>query len=174
MGKQIDELKVDYDNRISALRLKWRTLDKYRDVFSVHESPQVDAVRVILRDIEIQVERTKAGFPVDLLGKEVAVEVTSIAGKVNSDSPKMFQLTQFFEKHRTNEKVILVANTYKREHPSARKGKKDFTRPVVDFLKLKQVCALTGVTLINLWRLGVSESVKARKLLLETSGELRI
>jgi hypothetical protein len=171
---QVKQLKVDYDKQMRDLQLRLQSIDKYRDVFSVHELPQINSVQLILRDIGVQTERTKPGFPVDLLGKEVAVEVTSITGKVNSDSPKMFQLTQFFEKHHKKEKVILIANTYKREHPSVRRGKQDFTPPVIDFLKLKQVCALTCVTLIDLWKLGLSDPTKARKLLLETLGELKL
>ncbi len=172
--KQMNQLKLDYNKQMNDLQLKWQSLDKYRDVFSVHESPQVESVRVIFGDLGVQTERTKPGFPVDLLGKEVAVEVTSITNKVNADSPKMFQLTQFFEKHRKNEKVILVANTYKREHPSARKGKQDFTPPVIDFLKLRQVCAVTALTLLEIWKQCMDDPSKARKLLLETSGELKL
>lgn len=169
MEKRIADLSRDYEKQMSELKLKRLSLDKYRDVFSVHETPQVDAVRVILGDLGIETERTKPGFPVDLLGKEVAVEVTSIAGKVNSESPKMFQLTQFYEKHRKDEKVVLVANTYKREEPLVRKGKEDFTPPV-----LKGVCALTSVTLFGLWKLGKSNSKKARAMLLDTIGELKV
>jgi hypothetical protein len=105
---------------------------------------------------------------------EFLVEVTSITGKVNSDSPKMFQLIQFFEKHHKGQKVILIANTYKRDQPSARAGKQDFTQPVVEFLKLRQVCAMTCVTLFELWKLAVKDQARVRKLILETKGELRV
>jgi hypothetical protein len=172
--KEVEDLKLAYEKRMSELKLKWLSLDRYRDVFSIHETPQVDAVRTILGDLGIKTERTKPGFPVDLLGKEIAVEVTSIAGKVDSDSPKMFQLTQFYEKHRRDEKVLLVANTYKREDPLMRRGRQDFTPPVLDFLRLKGICALTSVTLLDLWNLGKTDPKKAREMLLNAVGELKI
>jgi len=172
--KKISQLKLDYEKQMKDLAAKWQSLDKYRDIFSVHEAPQIDAVKLVLRDIGFETERTKPGFQVDLLGRDLAVEITSISGKVNSESPKMFQLTQYFEKYHKDEKVLLIANTYKREDLIVRKGKQDFTPPVVDFLKLKQVCAMTATTLLELWKLCKTDQSKARKLLLETCGELKI
>lgn len=172
--KRMGDLTHDYEKQMSELKLKLISLDRYRDIFSVHETPQVDAVRTVLKDLGIETQRTKPGFPVDLLGKEVAVEVTSIAGKVDSNSPKMFQLTQFYEKHRKDEKAVLVANTYKREEPLMRKGKQDFTPPVLDFMRLKRACALTSVTLLDLWKFGKTDPKKARAMLLDAVGELKV
>jgi hypothetical protein len=108
---------------------------------------------------------------IDLLGKEAAIEVTSTAGKIDSDSKKMFQLTQFIDKHHKNEKIVLVANTYKREDPKARSGKGDFTPPVIGFLKSNQVCAMTSSTLLELWK---KEKSTAKDRIMQTSGELRM
>jgi len=160
--------------RIRDLKVKRLELDKYRNVFSVHEEPQVDAVRLVLKDVGFETQKTKPSFPVDLLGKDLAVEVTSIAGKVNSDSPKMFQLLQFFEKYRKNEKVILVANTFKREFPSNRSGKQDFTPQVIGYLQSNEVCAMTCVTLFELWKLAKKDQAKAQKYILQTNGELKV
>jgi len=83
-------------------------------------------------------------------------------------------LTQFYEKHRKDEKAVLVANTYKREEPLMRKGKQDFTPPVLDFMRLKRACALTSVTLLDLWKLGKTDPKKARAMLLDAVGELKV
>jgi hypothetical protein len=174
LEKKIDQLKRDYRKQMDELDAKWQSLDKYRDLFSVHEAPQVDAVILALKDIGFETQKTKPGFPVDLLGNDLAVEVTSIAGKVNSDSPKMFQLLQFFEKHRKNEKVVLIANTFKRELPSDRSGKQDFTPQVIGYLQSNQVCAMTCVTLFELWKLAKKDQAEARKHILQTNGELRL
>jgi hypothetical protein len=165
-----DELK----KKTEELKSKWRKLDKYRDVFSIHDGTQVEAVQRMLQDIGIPTEKTRSGFPVDLIGKDVAVEVTSISSKIDSSSPKMFQLTQFFEKHKKNEKVILLANTYKRIRPSNRIGKQDFTPPVLDFLRLNNVCAMTSLTLLELWKLAQKDKAKARQLILRAVGELKV
>ena len=172
--KDIGQLKLNYDKQKNALETKRQSLDKYRDIFSVHEAPQIDAVRLALKDMGLETERTKPGFPVDLLGSDLAIEVTSIAGKINSDSPKMFQLLQFSEKHRKNEKVVLIANTFKREYPSDRIGKQDFTPQVIEFLKSNKVCAMTCVTLLKLWKLAKNDQAKAKNLILQTDGELSL
>jgi hypothetical protein len=172
--KEINQLKLDHKKQMGSLVLKWRSLDKYRELFSLHETPQIDAVRLVLREIGFETQRTKPGFPVDLLGKELAIEVTSIAGKVKSDSPKMFQLMQFFEKHRKNEKVVLVANTFKREFPSDRSGKQDFTPQVIGYMQSNEVCAMTCVTLFELWKLAKKDQTEAQKRILQTNGELRV
>lgn len=155
---------------ISELKAKRIELEKYRDVFSVHEDQQVEAVKRILREIGIETERTPPAFVIDLLGKEAAIEVTSTAGKIDSSSKKMFQVTQFIEKYRKNEKIILVANTYKRENPKTRTGKEDFTRPVLDYLKSNQVCAMTSSTLLELWK----KKSTTKDKIMQTTGELRM
>jgi len=139
-------------SKISDLKSQRLELEKYRDVFSVHEDPQVEAVKRILKEMGIETERTPPAFVIDLLGKEAAIEVTSVTCKIDSNSNKMFQLTQFIDKHHKNEKIVLVANTYKREDPKTRSGKGDFTPPVIDFLKSNQVCAMTSSTLLELWK----------------------
>jgi len=157
--------------KISELKSKRLELEKYRAVFSVHEDPQVEAVNRILKDMGIETERTQPAFVIDLVGKEAAIEVTSVTGKIDSSSNKMFQLTQFIEKHHKNEKIVLVANTYKREDPKTRRGKEDFTHPVIDFLKANQVCAMTSSTLLELWK---REKSTAKNRIMQTNGELRV
>lgn len=171
---QISHLKLDFKKQMDDLQQKWRSLDKYRDLFSVHEDPQLDAVAAVLRDIGFGTQRTKPGFPVDLIGKDVAVEVTSIAGKVDSNSPKMFQLMQFFEKYRKSEKVVLVANTFKRDIPSSRSGKESFTPQVISYMRSNGVCAMTCVALFELWKLAKRDQTKAQRIILETDGELKV
>ena len=171
---RMSKLKRKFDKEMAKLETQQQALDTYRNVFSTNEEPQVNAVQQILSDLGIETQRTQQGFQIDLIGKEVAVEVTSVTGKIDSNSPKMFQLTQFIEKQRKSQKVILIANTYKREHPSERKGKQDFTQPVIDFLKLREVCALTSITLMELWKLRKSNRRKPTELLLHTIGELKL
>lgn len=165
---------TDLDKEIAGLVAQSSELEKYRDVFSIHEEPQVQAVKRILKDLDIDSDRTDPGFPVDLRGNDVAVEVTSVAGKIDASSEVMFQLTRFIDKQRKNEKVILVANTYKRENPDIRRGKENFTQPVLDFLKASGVCAMTSTTLLALWKFAKKDRQKAKVLLLSTVGELKL
>jgi hypothetical protein len=156
--------------QINELKAKRLNLERYRDVFSVHEHAQVEAVKKILKEMGIETERTQPAFVIDLQGKEAAIEVTSTTGKIDSSSKKMFQLTQFIDKHHKNEKMVLVANTYKRDDPKTRIGKEDFTSAVIEFLKLNEVCAMTSSTLLELWK---KEKPTAKNTIMQTSGELR-
>ena len=160
--------------KINELKAKRQELEKYRDVFSVHEDPQIEAVKRTLQDMNIETERTPPKFPVDLLGKEIAVEVTSIADKIGTSSDAPFQLLRFREKYRKNEKVVLVANTYKREDPKVRKGKMDFTPEVLSMLAANSVCAMTSATLLDIWKLAKQDKTKARKAILQGIGEVRL
>jgi hypothetical protein len=171
---EIARLNDEVKKKTEELNAKWQELDKYRDIFSVNDDTEVEAVQRILQDIGIRTRKTQSSFPVDLRGNGVAVEVTSVSGKIDTSSPKMFQLTRFFDKHWKNEKVILLANTYKRIRPRDRKRNQDFTPPVVDFLKLKLFCAMTSVTLFELWKLSQKDKAKAKQLILETVGELKL
>jgi len=161
--KQIEELKV-----------KRFEIEKYRDVFSVHEDPQIEAVRRILHDMDIETERTPPKFVVDLLGKEIAVEVTAVADKIGADSDSISQLIRFKQEHRKNEKLVLVANTHKRENPRMRKGKMDFTPEARSMLKGNGICAVTSATLLSIWMLAKEDKTKARKKMLEETGEVRV
>jgi hypothetical protein len=161
--KQIEELK--------AKRLE---LEKYRDVFSVHEDSQIEAVKMILHDMDIETERTRPRFVVDLLGKEIAVEVTSVADKIGADSDSLIQLVRFQQQHRKNEKLVLVANTHKRENPRVRKGKMDFIPEALSILKENGICAMTSATLLGIWTLAKEDKTKARRKILEENGEVRV
>jgi len=172
--KKIDQLKLDYDKQKSSLDAQRQSLEEYRDIFSVHEAPQIKAIKSALRDIGFETERTVPGFQVDLRGPQLAVEITSITGKVDSTSPKMFQLMQFLEKSHKKEKVVLIANTFKRDLPANRVGRLDFTSQVVGFLQANEVCAMTCVTLFGLWKLARKDQQKAKELILKTNGELKL
>jgi hypothetical protein len=159
--------------KINELKSKRLELEEYRNVFSVHEEAQVEAVKQILWDMDIETERTQPGYPVDLQGKEVAVEVTSIADKIATSSDAPLQLLRFKEQHRKNEKMVLVANTYKREDPKNRKGRMDFTPEVLSIFVANHVCALTSATLLDIWKLSRKDKAAARNKILGTVGELR-
>jgi cell division protein FtsL len=61
---------------------------------------------------------------VDLKNKTIAIEVTSIKDKIKANTKKVTQLSRFIEEERKNEKVILIANTYKELALNERMDKK--------------------------------------------------
>ena len=150
-------------------------MDKYRDLLTSNGRRLEKAVQNALLVLGIKTEETEEGFPVDLLGDNVAIEVTGTAGKIDTKSEKFNQIIRFIEDYRKNEKVILVANTYKRLKPEDRKGKMNFTPAVEDFLESRDVCLLTSQTLFELWK-DVKNGDKKKeftiKKILDTRGEL--
>ena len=124
--------------------------------------------------MDIVTERTAPGFPVDLLGRDVAVEVTSITGTINVSSEKTLQMLRFKEQHRKNEKIVLVANTHKREDPKVREGKMDFSPEVLSIFVAHDICAMTSATLLDIWKLAKQDKTKARQRILGGTGEVRL
>lgn len=126
VGREIDELK----QRKAAIQ-------GYRNVLSDSGSALVEIVQKILKEIGLETELTPEGHPVDLLQKgKVAIEITGTTDNVDSDTDKIFQLARFQDNFRKGEKMILIANTYRRHDPSLRNHKMDFTPDVAEYLKL--------------------------------------
>jgi len=105
---------------------------------------------------------------------DVAVEVTSITGTINVSSEKTLQMLRFKEQHRMNEKIVLVANTHKREDPKVREGKMDFSPEVLSILVAYDICAMTSATLLEIWKLAKQDKTKARQRILQGTGEVRL
>lgn len=149
--------------------------ESYRDLFSVSDELQVKAVRRVLLDLGIDSNPTKPGFVVDLLGREVAVEVTSNKNKIAADNNSLTQVSRFIQTERKTEKVILVANTYSRQPINERSAKEDFTHQAAEFLRKLDVCYLTAYCLYLLWIRVQEENLsteRAKELLLKTSNEI--
>jgi hypothetical protein len=162
--KTIKEAQERYDAR-----------ESYRDLFSQDDQLQVKAVKRMLSDLGLQTELTKPAFVIDLLGKKVAVEVTSHAGKITTKSDSLNQVSRFIQQERKQEKMVLVANTYSRLPLEERDGKEDFSREAKGFLEGLSVCCLSARCLYLLWKKvqdnGLSTE-SARDLILNTVGEL--
>lgn len=170
--------KIDLIRKeIEDLKLKWEDQESYRDIFSKNDNKVPRAVQRILGDLGIRTKETPKGYVVDLISQKVAVEVTSIKGKVNAKTKKVSQLSRFIEEKRKEEKVIFVANTYKELFISERVGKEHLTETMENFLKSVHVCFITTLTLYQLWLKMLKEEMSARKvasLILKKDGILQI
>jgi tRNA(Ser,Leu) C12 N-acetylase TAN1 len=151
--------------------------ESYRDVFSINDELQVKAVKRMLSDIGIESDLTKPSHVVDLLGKDVAVEVTSDSDKITTKSDSLTQVSRFIQTERKAEKVILVANTHKRLALEQRTGKDDFSPEAKDFLESLKVCCMSAFSLYSLWKKVQEKHIppdKARSLIFDCRGELRL
>jgi hypothetical protein len=171
---EADVEKVESD--LAKLGREKASLERYRGALTLDGSGLVDIVQKMLADIGFVTRRTNPGYPVDLIGRgKIAVVVTGTVDKIETGTPKILQVATFAEKHRRGEKVIVVANTYRRLPPSSRKGKIHFTPQVADYFKSANVCAMTTVTFFELWAKVIERKAREgdiRRLILSTDGVL--
>lgn len=178
IGKEIEKRKrkiEGLEKEIEGYRRRWNKRERYRDLLEADSDALVDIVQKTLLDIGIRTKKTRKGFVIDLISKRVAVEVTGTAGKIDTSSEKFGQILRFLEKYHKREKVILIANTYKRLSTEQRKGKLNFTPEVVEVLESKDVCLMTTLALIKLWKIAVKKKGRRQDIMnkiLNITGEL--
>jgi hypothetical protein len=165
------------ETRISELEQNKVKVVNYRDLASGTGDELVPIVQRVLGFLGIETHITDEGFPADLITEgKIAVEVTGISDKVDTDNDKMFQLLTFEEKYRKGEKMVLIANTNRRVEPLARKSKLDFTPQVEEHFRSHHVCAMTTLTLLELWIKADRDSSKIdeiRNSIFSTDGILK-
>ena len=165
------------NRQLDDLRKEQARLDRFRDLVSPAGTGEYleSIVKDVLLDLGIKTSRAPKGFPVDLLGDGFAFEVTGVSKGINVSSEKYNQTLRFLEGPRKNEKIVLVANTYKNKRPSERLVN-HFGKEVSKHLENRGVCLMTTLKLYSIWR-DVLEGKKDRetavKLLKETNGELK-
>ncbi|MCJ7634458.1 telomere resolvase [Candidatus Bathyarchaeota archaeon] len=172
--REIQGYEDEMKKRISEAQQRYRDKDSYRDLFSVDDQRQVKAVKRIFSDIGIESNLTKPGFVVDLVGKEVAVEVTSVKGMIPRKHDSVTQVLAFIQKWGQREKVVLVANTYKRLPIEQRMGKEDFSREALDLLVPFGICCISAHSLYLLWKKAQEKRIlpTLKELILNTVGKI--
>jgi len=116
-------------------------------------------------------------FPVDLISKSVAVDITGIKGTVGTGTRKVNQTGIFNQKHKKDEKIFLIANTQMNIQPNKRKEEADFSPQVVPYFEAMGVCCLTTKTLFLLWKdvkFGKINAEDVKRKIMTTNGELRL
>jgi len=136
------------------------------------------AVMLVFQDFGLNVEKADPGANKDLVvednsGNRLLVEVTGVKGKINSNSRKMAQLWDLVLEKRSEEKIVLIANTYREKEPAERSGEENFTEKVINLCEKNDICLMTTVDLFNLWK-NVREGKKTPEQVidsvLETNG----
>ncbi len=160
---------------ISQLREQVTNWDSYRDLLTETNDYLENIVQKTLLDLGFKTEKTEKSFPADLLGKEIAVEVTGIEGGVTVSSNKINQVIRFRDNYRKQEKIVLIANTYRDLPPNDRKGKMHFSQPAALHFDNYSVCYMTTATLFELWKDVISGKKKQKDVkskILTKIGEL--
>jgi hypothetical protein len=138
------------------------------------------SVKRFFEFLGMKVEETEKSFPVDLLAQKddvkLAIEVTGTNGNINNKDRKVGQAVTYYGEKKEDEKIILVANTY-RHRPIPERPKESFTPQAEKILRPFGVCLTTGVTLYRFWK-AVLEGKKGKDeiiaLLRNTNGILEI
>jgi hypothetical protein len=136
------------------------------------------AVKRFLEFLGMKAEQTEKAFPIDLIAEKgdihLAIEVTGTNGNINNKNGKVGQVITYAGEKQENEKIILVANTF-RNQPITERPQESFTPPALKILKPFDACLVTGVTLYEFWK-DVLEGRKTKdetiNLLNETVGIL--
>jgi len=179
LEKTIDEkIKIikEVQGDISQIRSQIREWDSYRDLLTETGDLLEKIVKKTLSEIGIKTKKTEKGFPADLIGEKVAVEITGIKGMIGVSSSKVIQAGRLRECYKEYEKIILIANTYMDIPPKEREGNLDFSLEVLEYFKTISVSCLTSFTLFQLWKDIITGKKKrenvVRKLIIKT-GELK-
>ena len=130
------------------------------------------AVMLVFEDFDLNVEKADPGANKDLIVKDnsgniLLVEVTGVKGKINSQSRKMAQLMDLVLEKRSDEKIVLIANTYREKEPAERSGDEHFTEKVKNLCEKIGICLMTTVDLFYLWK-NVLEGKKTPEQVIDT------
>lgn len=115
-----------------------------------------DAVQMVLEEMGCTVERMEKSATIDVKAKmgsmKFAIEVTGVDDKIYKKSNKFGQILQYLPYAEEDEKIVLLANTYRDKDLTEREGKEDFTKPVLRMAENNHFCLMTTKDLYSMWR----------------------
>lgn len=177
--KQEKELK----KKLIEIKRKITQFKKIGFLLYKGDKDLVDAVKIVLGEFGLNVKKTEKGATIDLNAidptteRKFAIEVTGVAGKIKKETKKIAQIWDYIRRMDENDKIVLVANTYKDDDLDKRKSKENFTKNVIDILSSNNVCLITSVNLYYLWN-DLIENKRTKNeiidLIYNTSGELQL
>jgi hypothetical protein len=173
---KVESIKV-IQQEISRIRSQMQEWESYRDLLTKTGEELVNIVQKALSDIGIKVKKTEEGFPADLIGNRIAVEITGSKGHVKVSSGKVIQTSWFKENHHRGEKIVFIANTFMDLPPQEREARDDFTTEAKKYFEASRICYLTTKTLFQLWKDVVTkkrDSRNVKKKILTEKGELTL
>lgn len=130
------------------------------------------SVMLVFEDFNFNVKKADIGSNKDLIvednsGNRLLVEVTGVKGKINSKTRKMTQLWDLVMEKESNEKIMLIANTYREKEPTERSGEENFTEKVITLCEKNEICLMTSTNLFSLWK-DVLEKKKTPEQLIDS------
>ncbi len=147
----------EYDEQILTLKEKKARLGQFKPLLYGTGGSLEKSVAAVFDQWGCDVKETPSGHSIDLKagtadGKKLAIEVTSAKKNLRKGSGKNLQLPQYFlNEKQDDEKLILIANTYREVDPSERE-EEHFSPNILKVMTPMGVCVLTSYDLYRLWR----------------------
>ncbi|HUU86994.1 MAG TPA: hypothetical protein VMX17_04485 [Candidatus Glassbacteria bacterium] len=172
----LDSIEIPELNQIENSWNNIITPEKYRNLFSIDDKKITKAVQIILEDLGIKTTQTTE-FDLTDLKTNIVVQITSTKGKVEAQNTKINQLARLIEKQRKNEKIIIIANTYKDLPINNRTNKEQIDLSMKIFLETNNAMFLTTLSLYHLWKKVITDQIstqEASSLIQNEIGEIEI
>jgi len=151
--KQISSLK-EHADQLKQGKKKFEEIDV---LLHGYDKPLVNAVQKVFEDWGCEVTPTQPGATIDLKVKEpiknlqFALEITGTINKINKKSYKVSQALQHLTQREKDEKIVILANTY-REKKIAERLDENFTQPVIEIAEINKFCLMTTADVYFLWQ----------------------
>jgi hypothetical protein len=178
--------ELDLENQITELEIKLeqkktehRRFDDIDLLLYGTGTELEDAVQRCLEELSFDVQKTEKGATIDFNAKtdfaKFAIEVTGVNGEILKDNKKFAQILQYLPNKDDDEKIVLLANTYRQIDDNERAGKENFTKPVQRIAVDNRFCLMTTLDLFLIWKdfLNAKSPEKAIAKIFSTEGEYR-
>ena len=116
--------------------------------------------------LEAELAEPNTTYDVDVSlddGRRLLVEVTDINGGISKSSNKISQVLAAIQNHAGDgDRVVLVANVYRKSSPDARLGQEALTKEAHALIVGLKVVFVTTTTLFAMWRLAQQDPKAAK------------
>lgn len=143
-------------NELEQRKLEHKRFEKIDVLLYGTGTPLEVAVQNVLEEMGCTVEKMEKGATIDLKAKidsmKFAIEITGVDDKIYKNSKKFSQILQYLPMQEENEKIVLLANTYKDIEVEKRIGSENFTKPVLKIAENNHFCLMTTMDLYFIWK----------------------
>lgn len=143
-------------NELQQRRLEHKRFEKVDVLLFGTGTPLEDAVQKALEEMGCIVEKQEKGATIDLKAKmdsmKFAIEITGVDDKIYKNSKKFGQILQYLPMKEEDEKIVLLANTYKDVDIAERISRESFTKPVLKIAENNDFCVMTTMNLYFVWK----------------------
>jgi len=150
------ERHKEIPSEIKKLKEEYEKYEKIQYLLYGTGKQLEQSVKLVFEELGMKVDEKKPGDPVDLIATcetiKLVIEVTGSEHRIKGDTRKIRQTVQYQLQGKEEEKIIVIANTYKNLDLVDRKGMENFTEQVRKVLEGTGVAMITTMDLYFLWK----------------------